>query len=343
MASNIVDDRICDSGSEYGDAEDFSLSQYTPGDKKRKGSPLTDNPIKKQNSLPDISKLVGKDRKKIPPKSFSENLRLTLHDPAFSQTISPVLCDMLAPLIQETIKSSVTSAIECLRETILQPILDNNNKLQESLNQQSVKIDQQEKIIIEQGRQLSINNDIIIELEAENRLLSTELDDMKVGLNDLEQYGRRNSLRFHNLNMDPSLKECDMIHSMTKFINKSLLDTGENISDRDIERCHPIGRKVGTRKPQIIVKFSSYKIRSKVFANKTKLKGHPDRVFLTEDLTSKNHSVIKSLLELRKSKKINSFWTTNGKILAKVTPESTVVTLNIADDIAQKLGVDTNV
>ena len=31
------------------------------------------------------------------------------------------------------------------------------------------------------------------------------------------------------------------------------------------------------------------------------------------------------------------------KILAKVTPESTVVTLNIADDIAQKLGVDTNV
>ena len=152
MASNFVDDRICDSGSEYGDAEDFSLSQYTPGDKKRKGSPLTDNPIKKQNSLPDISKLVGKDRKKIPPKSFSENLRLTLHDPAFSQTISPVLCDMLAPLIQETIKSSVTSAIECLRETILQPILDNNNKLQECLNQQSVKIDQQEKIILEQGQ-----------------------------------------------------------------------------------------------------------------------------------------------------------------------------------------------
>ena len=63
----------CDSGSEYGDAEDFSLSQYTTCDKKRKGSPLTDNLIKRQNSLPDYSKLVGKDRKKIPPKSFSEN------------------------------------------------------------------------------------------------------------------------------------------------------------------------------------------------------------------------------------------------------------------------------
>ena len=73
MASIIVDDRICDSGSEYGDAEDtINLSQYTPSDKKRKGSPLSDNPIKKINSLPDISKLAGKDKKKVPPKSFQK-------------------------------------------------------------------------------------------------------------------------------------------------------------------------------------------------------------------------------------------------------------------------------
>ena len=65
----------------------------------------------------------------MPPKSFSENLKLTLHDPAFSQTISPVLCDMLTPLIQETIKSSVAAAIDCLRETVLQPILDKKQQV----------------------------------------------------------------------------------------------------------------------------------------------------------------------------------------------------------------------
>ena len=80
-----------------------------------------------------------------------------------------------------------------------------------------------------------------------------------------------------------------------------------------------------------------------MFASKTKLKGNPDRVFLTEDLTSNNHSVIKSLLELRKARKISSFWTSNGKILAKVTPESSIVSLNITDDIAQKLGVENDV
>ena len=45
MAS--LDDRLCDSRSEYGDAEDFNSSQYLiTSDKKRKGSPLGDNPIK---------------------------------------------------------------------------------------------------------------------------------------------------------------------------------------------------------------------------------------------------------------------------------------------------------
>ena len=109
---------------------------------------------------------------------------------------------MLTPLIQETIRYSIDSAIVGLRDTILQPILDNNQKLQDNINKQNIRIEQQRNIIIEQGKELSVNKDIITELEAENRLLSAEIDDLKVGLNDLEQYGRRNSLRFHNLDMD---------------------------------------------------------------------------------------------------------------------------------------------
>ena len=139
--------------------------------------------------------------------------------------------------------------------------------------------------------------------------------------------------------MDLSLREGAMIDNMAQFINKSLLANEDSITAEDIERCHSIGKKVGTRKPQIIVKFASYLIKSKVFASKTKLKGHPDRVFLTEDLTSKNYSVIKSLLELRKARKISSCWTSNGKILAKLTTEGS----NITDDIAQKLGVENDV
>ena len=71
--------------------------------------------------------------------------------------------------------------------------------------------------------------------------------------------------------MDLSLKECEMIHSMAGNINDNILVNEENISDKDIEMCLFIGKTVGTRKPQIIVKFTSYKTRAKVFAYKTKL------------------------------------------------------------------------
>ena len=126
-----------------------------------------------------------------------------------------------------------------------------------------------------------------------------------------------------------------ILHVVT-FINNSMMQNGEKITDRDVERCHPIGRKVRGRKPQIIVKFSSYKTKSKVFSNKTMLKGHGDRTFVTEDLTTQNHQVVKSLLELRKSRKINSFWTSNGKILAKKAPDTSPIQLNFMDNIPSR-------
>ena len=63
------------SDSELGEMDDIShsFSQYIP-DKKRKSSPLTDNLIKKQNSLPDISKLTKKKKikNKSHPKLFGQ-------------------------------------------------------------------------------------------------------------------------------------------------------------------------------------------------------------------------------------------------------------------------------
>ena len=90
-----------------------------------------------------------------------------------------------------------------------------------------------------------------------------------------------------------------MIHEVVHFVNNNMLPNEEKITDRDIVRCQPIGRKVIGRRQQIIVKFSN-KIKSKVFASKTKLKGQSDRTFINEDLTTLNHGVVKSLLELRK-------------------------------------------
>ena len=59
----------------------------------------------------------------------------------------------------------------------------------------------------------------------------------------------------------------------------------EEITHQDIEKSHRLGnRKLDKNKPQpIIVKFSRYNVRAKIFKNKRKLKGK--RISVMESLT----------------------------------------------------------
>ena len=103
------------------------------------------------------------------------------------------------------------------------------------------------------GRQLNVGQDAVFELEADNRPLCSELDSMKINVNALEQYGRRNSLRFNNFMVITSQKEEDMIHGPVRFINNNLMPSGEKINDRDGERCHLFGRKVRDNLNKLII------------------------------------------------------------------------------------------
>lgn len=269
-------------------------------DKKRKGSPLQLNPMKKQNSLPDISRVARKERKKDPPKSFAEMVKMTFSDKSFTKTFTPTLYDMVSPLIERSIASAVSSAIEGVKSSILQEILNSNRDLKETISNQNKTIAEQNNIISQQGKIIDTNKSIIDDLEGEVQHLNMELESLKMEVNNLEQYSRRNSVRFNNLNIDPDIGESELTRSVTRYINSNILTENEQISESDIERCHPVGKAGRNSKRQIIVKFSSYKVKARVFSNKSKLKNNPDKTFMTEDLTVLNHEIVKSLLPLKK-------------------------------------------
>ena len=88
------------------------------------------------------------------------------------------------------------------------------------------------------------------------------------------------------------------------------------MSDDEIERIHPLGPK------QTIVKFKSYKTKAADYKAKSNLKDNHDGVFMTEDLTKRNHAIIKQLLAAKKANTIHSFWTIDGKIFMKLTDVS---------------------
>ena len=64
----------------------------------------------------------------------------------------------------------------------------------------------------------------------------------------------------------------------------------------DIERSHPIERSNHEGKKQLLVKFKSYKTKSRVYKSKANLKKNSSNVFLSQDLTRMNYELVVNLL-----------------------------------------------
>lgn len=186
-------------------------------------------------------------------------------------------------------------------------------------------------------------NALTEDLECQVNLLSAELDDLRFSVNDLEQYGRRNSIRINNLKLEgvngPPSNERDLTSAVLYFLNTAVLKGDGKLTERDIERCHYIGRPKSSGFQQIIVKFSRYHDKWRVFAEKRCLKNNPNKTFITEDLTAVNHSLVKSLLPMKKEGTIDSFWTRDGKIIVKKSKDSNAVQISPSDNIRLKLGL----
>jgi hypothetical protein len=51
--------------------------------------------------------------------------------------------------------------------------------------------------------------------------------------------------------------------------------------------------------------------------SKKNLKNNPEKIFITEDLTKTRQFIVKELNTQKRDNKIHSFWTFDGRILAK--------------------------
>lgn len=146
----------------------------------------------------------------------------------------------------------------------------------------------------------------------------------------MEQYGRRTSLRFHNV-PKPGTDEgnTDTESAVISICEKM----GVTITSDDIDRSHPIGRPNRNNKLQIICKFKTWKAKNKVFSAKKELKNNSDKIFITEDLTRYRQSIVSKLIEAKKRKSILSFWTFDGRIYIKMEQNGEKLEVTSLDEI----------
>ena len=121
-----------------------------------------------------------------------------------------------------------------------------------------------------------------------------------------KQYSRRNCLLVHGVE-EKNNEDTDQ-----EIINTVKNDLGEEITIHDIDRTHCLGkRKLDSDVPRpIIVKFTRYNVRNRIFKTKKKLKGKT--VSITESVTKRR------VAELKKAREMYGFkdvWSQDGKIL----------------------------
>ena len=124
----------------------------------------------------------------------------------------------------------------------------------------------------------------------------------------MQQYSRRNCILIHGISEQ---KDEDTDEQALKIIREEL---GETVEKSNLDQTHIIARTFKEDKNKcmsIIVKFSRYKVRDKVFKNKKKLK---DKSYsIAESLTAFR---MKKFTEAHNRFGITIMWTQDRKLLS---------------------------
>ena len=151
-------------------------------------------------------------------------------------------------------------------------------------------------------------------LEAKNNQLTHQLATLEEEVDSLQQYSRRNCLLIHQVKEVPNESTDDA--ALGIFKQKLNID----LDPSDLDRSHRIGRKSSSRARPIIVKFTAYNIRNKVFRAKRNLKGQG--ITITESLTKLRLQLLK---EAKLINGVVTTWTMDGRIFCLRSDDSVVV------------------
>ena len=151
-----------------------------------------------------------------------------------SQNFMTQLVPILTNAISPTLQSAIQSAFQNLTDTI-----EN------------------------QSKQISTLSQKLKAAEESNQDLQKQIWYLEETVDDLEQYGRRNSFRFHNCPItDGNRRDVNTDKIVTAICKESL---NINLSEDNISRSHIIGKPNSRGNIQIICKLKNWKTKNTVY------------------------------------------------------------------------------
>lgn len=190
------------------------------------------------------------------------------------------------------------------------------------------------------------------DLKKENQYLveklqssANELDQVKLEVNDLQQYSRRDCLEIRGIPYIPNEKTNEIIQKIGNEI-------GVPVTPDDISISHRLSARQNynqngnrhIKEPAIIAKFVYRSTRDDFYnARKflrdktstdigiTRMEGR--RIFIVESLTQQNKKLFNNCLQIKKESKYKFIWTVAGKIYLRKDENSPAINISTWKDL----------
>ena len=192
------------------------------------------------------------------------------------------------------------------------------------------------------------NSNKIVELENKVTALETDLASEKAKggyervllqsrVEELEQYGRRTSLRLSGIRYD----ENETNELLTNKVIKCFRDLDVQINRSDLFRLHRIGRSYfieGVKYQQVIIKFHSWNARCNAYNGRFTAaeKEEMANVFVNLDLTKQRYSLLKQAKEALTESSAYSYVDINCRLVIKKGDEK--MFFNTENELREILG-----
>ena len=300
-------------------------SAATPGGKGEKrdatSPPIAPKPqLEKKTREASLGDGTGDIQEEV---AMDENPAYVFSKPMHPNDIVQIVTELRALMLPE-IRNIITENIPDTKTIVFDAV----KKATDSLTKQLNIVVRENTTLREKCTELERR---ISDLETANKTRLFEND-------ALEQYGRRNILRVSGIpENDP--EDTDGI------VLRVAYDMGVNLSPSDIDRSHRVGKIRTGRGPQtakkprdIIVKFTSYNARNRLFQERKFLRETDNEelkcIFLNEDLTKRRSEILFEARKLRRAKKLKSAYSSDGKIIVREIND-TKHQINTLDDLVQ--------
>lgn len=170
--------------------------------------------------MPQVeSSNYGSSHHQEPPLLHHQGQTFSLPEIILGAFKNQNLVTQLVPVLAEAIKPTLQHAVECAFKTLTETIQN------------------QSELITKQNERINSLTDQLNDADKSNQDLQHQIWRLEESLEELEQYSRRTSLRFHNCHLQNKQSNTDNV-----IINICRDKLGIQLVEEDIFRSHPIGK-----------------------------------------------------------------------------------------------------